>query len=923
MGSETRILGGGRLTVVLVLLLSTSIIGIQSINSQHYYDTDLVFDDSSTLPSKAVNPAGKPNTDSNLVNEGDERLFDLGADNVVVSDDDIEAAEDDEDETPEEEEEAYENDEMRAIAAAPQDESQNWLVRSVHRIKRSIDNLLSGNDKATTKKPKKRKNPKKMVNGSKKVRDSDLIAGKKIGRNNPKSNEEKKSEKPKNVHRSQTGKRRGHEEALRLKRQFDGLADDEDTLSGSGGPLEIESENAYKLTLTVLKPWRQALADKESQAWSQVAKEVAGNLHNLLSRLDDEANFIITVLKLERNPDSAGETFITFEINVDKHSINRQTIDNALRTSIEQGYGQFDMKGYSLISEGILDEDYTDTDYPFAVDKPTDTDYESERPFISERPYTVSSVDHNEDDDDNIIVETETQPELPPSTHKNDPTEDLCRGDDKVRCGKTNVFICDVQRCDGQPDCPNGEDEDPANCPENARDCSDDEFSCDQERCIPKSKQCDNHHDCDDGTDEIDCPTQAPQTRDCLQDEFTCPDGSCIPSEQRCDGQHDCEHGEDEENCPNSCNSYEFTCENGECIDKHDECNGVRDCRDGSDERNCPSRRCNDDEFACNDGSCVHQNNQCNGRDDCPDGSDEHNCHFDDGEEDEDSCTDDEFFCDGRCLDKRLQCDGRIDCQSGEDEENCPDSNDCSESEFACDEKCVDKDGYCDGLADCADGTDENNCIICQAGAFHCKSRECIPSSKRCDGTVDCTDSSDELDCNTNSSNGTSGACNSDQWQCDNGICINSEFRCDAQIDCADRSDEMNCPPGQRCTVDEFTCDDGTCIDIDRQCDRRPDCADGSDERNCDHYYPPAERCPQHECPDGTCIEHSQRCDGRRDCRDGSDEQNCPCRQNQLTCNEDQCMTKKIIRKRNTRLSGSIRRAKLYLLKGGIPVQHR
>uniref|UniRef100_A0A8D7ZWZ3 (northern house mosquito) hypothetical protein n=1 Tax=Culex pipiens TaxID=7175 RepID=A0A8D7ZWZ3_CULPI len=158
MGSETRILGGGRLTVVVVLLLSTSIIGIQSINSQHYYDTDLVFDDSSTIPSKA----SKSNTATNLVNDDEERLFDLGASNdqpAFISDDDIEAANDyDEDETPEEE--AYENDEMRAIAAAPQDESQNWLVRSVHRIKRSIDNLLSGNDKAT-KKPKKRKNPKK------------------------------------------------------------------------------------------------------------------------------------------------------------------------------------------------------------------------------------------------------------------------------------------------------------------------------------------------------------------------------------------------------------------------------------------------------------------------------------------------------------------------------------------------------------------------------------------------------------------------------------------------------------------------------------------------------------------------------------------------------------------------------------------
>ncbi|XP_052562691.1 sortilin-related receptor-like isoform X8 [Culex pipiens pallens] len=871
MGSETRILGGGRLTVVVVLLLSTSIIGIQSINSQHYYDTDLVFDDSSTIPSKA----SKPNTATNLVNDDEERLFDLGASNdqpAFISDDDIEAANDyDEDETPEEE--AYENDEMRAIAAAPQDESQNWLVRSVHRIKRSIDNLLSGNDKAT-KKPKKRKNPKKMVNGSKKVRDSDLIVGKKIGRKNPKSNEEKKSGKPKNVHRSQTGKRRGHEEALRLKRQYDGLADDEDTLSGSGGPLEIESENAYKLTLTVMKPWRQALADKESTEFKQVAREVAGTLHNLLSRLDDEANFIITVLKLERNPDSVGETFITFEINVDKHAINRQTIDNVLRTSIEQGYGQFDMKGYSLISEDCSDDEFS---------------CDQERCI----PKSKQCDSHQDCDDGTDEIDCPT--EAPPA-------RDCLH--DEFSCPDGSC-IPSEQKCDGVLDCEHGEDEE--NCSANPHKCLEDEFQCNDGRCIPNNNVCDGSKHCSDGEDE-DCITEGEQCGrhefscisdgycigiekrcdrqiDCLDGsdekgcarcnngDFFCDNGHCIPMAQRCDHWNQCSDGSDERGCTNSCNSYEFTCDNGDCTDKHNECNGVRDCGDGSDERNCPSRRCNDNEFACNDGSCTHQSNQCNGRDDCPDGSDEHNCHDNshlksldhhnhhnrpsashhhnqqtpsparndrcgpdsfechDGiciadykkcngivdchdqsdelhcpydfdveegeEEEEDTCTDDEFFCDGRCLDKRLQCDGRIDCQSGEDEENCPDSNECNDSEFACDEKCIDRDGYCDGLSDCADGTDENNCIICQAGAFHCNSRECIPSSKRCDGTVDCTDSSDEIDCNSNSSNGTSGACNSDQWQCDNGICINSEFRCDSQIDCSDRSDEENCPPGK------------------------------------------------------------------------------------------------------------------------------
>lgn len=162
--------------------------------------------------------------------------------NVALADDDA-----DEDENDDEDD--FGEADALAEAAEPEAESPNWLVRSVHRIKRSIDNLLSGPDKtvkpAKNNNKKKKKNPKKPLNGSKKARiEGDLNAGKKSAKKSQLS-EKRKGENLKKTTRTEKNKRKQNADALRLKRQFDESAyDDEDRMSGSGGLPDRGFENA-------------------------------------------------------------------------------------------------------------------------------------------------------------------------------------------------------------------------------------------------------------------------------------------------------------------------------------------------------------------------------------------------------------------------------------------------------------------------------------------------------------------------------------------------------------------------------------------------------------------------------------------------------------------------------------------------------
>ncbi|KAG1699621.1 Very low-density lipoprotein receptor [Nymphon striatum] len=333
------------------------------------------------------------------------------------------------------------------------------------------------------------------------------------------------------------------------------------------------------------------------------------------------------------------------------------------------------------------------------------------------------------------------------------------------------------------------------------RTCSETEFACDNNNCIPSRWQCDEEDDCGDHSDEN---IQLCQNRTCREDQFSCASnkGVCIPKAWQCDGQIDCVDGSDESgDCAHmTCTSEEFACNNNKCITKRWVCDHDDDCGDNSDEvgpnLNCTKVTCSDTEFTCDDGKCIPRRWFCDGGYDCSDHSDETS---------------------EKCKLKSKK------------------SNLCSSKEFMCLERdeCIPETWQCDGDADCVDGSDERNCNnTCRPDQFQCHNLHCIPSKLQCNGQRECLDSSDELNCTTDEPK----TCDpKTQFDCGENHCIDINLVCNGKNDCGKWEDE---PIGQ-CDKDECRTNNGGCsqLCVDTPGGYYCDCKPGFkllDNRTCD-----------------------------------------------------------------------------------------
>ncbi|KAJ8010539.1 hypothetical protein DPEC_G00076130 [Dallia pectoralis] len=220
----------------------------------------------------------------------------------------------------------------------------------------------------------------------------------------------------------------------------------------------------------------------------------------------------------------------------------------------------------------------------------------------------------------------------------------------------------------------------------------------------------------------------------------------------------------------------------------------------------------------------------------------------------------------------------------------------------------------------------------CYEGQFACHSGECVSVTALCDGLLDCKDRSDEINCDTVPTTGQPGIHTKEPQDGRPGIATMGTpgLSPDSSRGTGGPGLHQSPTPGQMtsspagnpgvgsstlhpgapgllesttalwitttasdgglprvlCVEGQFSCRLFGCVDADEVCNGHQDCMDGSDEDQCGttpqsvlttRRPPQPSPCSpkQFSCSSGECVHLDKRCDLHRDCADGSDEKDC------------------------------------------------